>query len=305
MMSPERVLEHLRNYRLQNEHFDRLVGAVLANKVTGRAARTAATAALVLSGQHEQQLQELRSSLEKERQKVRQLTPQVAPQRVHRPPVGQVSFGNLRQLEPISKNFGYDRGRPIDRYYIENFLDRHANDVRGRVLEIKDYYYTRRCGGDRVNTSDVLDVDEDNPLATIVADLTRADHVPSNAFDCILFNQTLQLIYDMRSAIQTLHRILKPGGVLLATFPGITQINYEDNSDYWCWSFTQLSVRRLFAESFPEENIRVDAHGNVLAAIAFLHGLAANELRRKELDYRDPDYEVVITLRAVKPETAS
>ena len=40
--------------------------------------------------------------------------------------------------------------------------------------------------------------------------------------------------------------------------------------------------------------------GNVLAAIAFLAGLAAEELRPEELDVNDPDYQAVIVVRAVK-----
>jgi SAM-dependent methyltransferase len=270
----------------------------------------------------EQQLQELKGSLAKERRKVRRLekqsqrlklrmqtlnqqarTSESLQQRERRPPsVDQVDFGSLRQVNPISREFGYDRGKPVDRYYIENFLAARAGDIRGRVLEVKDDTYTRKYGGEQVDVSDVIDMAEDNRQATIVADLTRADRVPSDAFDCIIFTQTLQLIYDMRSAIQTLHRVLKPGGVLLATFPGISQISYKDCGDSWCWEFTQLSVRRLFEESFSGADISIEAHGNVLAAIAFLHGLAAEELRREELDYRDPDYEVLITLRAVKQQ---
>jgi hypothetical protein len=36
-------------------------------------------------------------------------------------------------LEPISRAFGYDRGTPIDRYYLDRFLDEHNGDIRGRV----------------------------------------------------------------------------------------------------------------------------------------------------------------------------
>ena len=88
------------------------------------------------------------------------------------PPVGRVSFGNLRRVTPISREFGFDRGLPVDRYYIENFLTHHADDIRGRVLEIGDNSYTRRFGGDHVTKSDVLHVVEGNPQATIVGDLT-------------------------------------------------------------------------------------------------------------------------------------
>jgi SAM-dependent methyltransferase len=219
-----------------------------------------------------------------------------------RPPVGGVRFGDLRRLSPISRSFGLNRGQPIDRYYIESFLARHADDVRGRVLEIKDSSYTWRYGGERVNASDVLDIAEDNPQATIIADLTRADHVPSNTFDCIILTQTLHFIYDVRSTVQTLHRILKPGGTLLATFPGISQTSCEKLGENYCWALTKLAARRLFEEAFPARNIEVEAYGNVLAASAFLYGLSVEELRSEELDHHDPDYELLITLRAAKPE---
>jgi SAM-dependent methyltransferase len=203
----------------------------------------------------------------------------------------------------MSQSFGFNRGQPIDRYYIEHFLARHANDVRGRVLEIGDDLYTRRFGGDRVTTRDVLHVTQGNPGATIVGDLTCADHIPCDAFDCVILTQTLHLIYDVRAALNTLYRILKPGGVLLATFPGISQIDHYEWGNTWYWGFTTRSARRLFLEAFQADNVAVEAHGNVLAAIAFLHGLAVEEMRVEELDYRDRDYELLITARAVKAES--
>ena len=218
-------------------------------------------------------------------------------------PFGEVHFGSLRRLTPISQDFGCDRGRPVDRHYIENFLAAHDEDVRDRVLEIGENSYTRRYGRDRVTKSDILHVVEGDPEATIIADLTDADHIPSDTFDCFILTQTLQLIYDVRAAVKTIYRILKPGGVLLATFPGISQTYDNEWGGTWFWNFTSLSARRLFQEVFPPENLTIEAFGNVLAAISFLHGMAAEELTKEELDYRDPGYDVSITVRAVKPET--
>jgi SAM-dependent methyltransferase len=220
--------------------------------------------------------------------------------RPYSPPVGCVQFGELRRKTPISRHFGYDRGLPIDRYYIEDFLGRNAADIRGRVLEIGDNTYTRKFGGRSVTMSDVLHVKEGNPIATFVGDLTTADHLPTAAFDCVILTQTLQLIYDVRAAVATLHRILKPGGVLLATFPGISQNPLGPWTDTWYWGFTRLSAQRLFEERFPPSLIRVETHGNVLASIAFLHGLAVTELSRDELDGHDPDYQMLLTVKAVK-----
>jgi SAM-dependent methyltransferase len=217
------------------------------------------------------------------------------------PPVGFVRFGSLRRLRPISSDWGTERGQPIDRFYIERFLAENAADIRGRILEIGDNTYTLAFGGEQVTQSDVLHVAENRPQVTILGDLTNADHIPPDSFDCFILTQTLQAIYDVPAAIATAQRILKPGGVVLATVPGISKISRYD-MDRWgyYWSFTTASARRLFSEAFPATNVQVEARGNVLAAIAFLHGLAAHELKRRELEVRDPDYEVLITIRAVK-----
>jgi SAM-dependent methyltransferase len=218
------------------------------------------------------------------------------------PPVGWVRFGSLRRLSPISTVWGSDRGRPIDRYYIEQFLASHASDIRGRVLEIGDNRYTRQFGRDRVATSDVLHVAESRADVTIIGDLTNAGQIPDNTFDCIILTQTLQAIYDVASAIRTVGRILRPGGVVLVTIPGISRISqYEMARWGYYWSFTSASARRLFSAEFPSNSVQVSAHGNVLAAISFLHGLATHELSRPELDHTDPDFELLITVRATKP----
>lgn len=217
------------------------------------------------------------------------------------PPVGRVDLGDVRRVTPISRSFGFDRGQPVDRYYIERHLDHHARDIRGRVLEVGDNQYTRRFGGRRVTRSDVLDHVAENSNATIIANLTQADHVPSDTFDCIIFTQTLQFIYDLEDAVGTLHRILKPGGILLGTFPAVSQICRYD-MDRWgdYWRFTNASIQRLLGDVFGPENVAVEAHGNVLAAVSFLHGLSADELTAEELRYHDPDYPILITARAVK-----
>lgn len=216
-------------------------------------------------------------------------------------PVGKVQFGSLRRVTPISRDWGWDRGLPIDRYYVEKFLAAYSADIQGRVLEIGDNSYTRQFGGNRVVISDVLHVAEGNPAATIVGDLASADHIPSNSFDCIILTQTLQLIYDVPAALKTIHRILKPHGVLLATFPGISQTYDDEWSEHWFWNFTLLSARRLFSEVFPLAHLQIEAFGNVAAAISFLHGIASEELSPAELNQREAGYDVTITVRAVKP----
>ena len=150
--------------------------------------------------------------------------------------------------------------------------------------------------------ADVLYPKAGFPDATIVGDLESGVGIPRDAFDCIILTQTLQMIYDIRSALKHLHRLLKPGGVLLVTSHGITKIHRREGRDDWgeYWHLTSQSTRRLFEEFFPAPRLGIEVYGNVLTATAHLQGLSAEELSPEELDYLDPDYEVIIGVRAVK-----
>jgi SAM-dependent methyltransferase len=213
-------------------------------------------------------------------------------------------LGRLRRTTPLSDHWGADRGTPIDRYYIERFLSAHRRDIRGRVLEVKDARYSELFGTD-VSRSDVLDIDHGNAIATVVADLASADGVPSATFDCFVCTQTLQFIYDVDAALRESHRLLRPGGVLLATVPAVSKIDRHAGVAGDFWRFTTASCRRLFTHVFVGGSVEVRAYGNVLAAIGFLTGLAREELTDAELDAEDELFPVLIGVRAAKAQETS
>jgi SAM-dependent methyltransferase len=210
-------------------------------------------------------------------------------------------LGTLRRTTPLSDDYGFDRGTPVDRYYIELFLQRNRADIRGRVLEVKDSGYTQRFGNGLTEKA-VLDVTPTNPLATIVADLAAADVIPTDSFDCFILTQTLQYIYDVRGALSHAHRILRTGGALLATVPAVGRISRTVgvNNDYW--RFTKASCARLFGSVFGPDNVSVQSYGNVLVAIASLSGMAYQELSIRELSINDTNFPLLIAVRAFKPK---
>jgi SAM-dependent methyltransferase len=217
----------------------------------------------------------------------------------YRPRPGSVRLGDLDRLQPISRSFGFDRGQPIDRYYIERFLAANSAAIRGRVLEIGDCEYTRRFGGAQVVRSDVLNLLPGGAQTTIQADLAGGDAVPDGEFDCIIATQTLHLIHDVPAALRTLRRALRPGGVLLLTVPGtISQLAADQWREYWQWGFTRASLARLLHEVVADPDPLITQFGNVLACTAFLHGMAAAELSRTDLDHHDELYPLVIAARA-------
>lgn len=218
---------------------------------------------------------------------------------------GSIDMGDLRRTTPVSRHFGYDRGNPVDRRYIEDFLGRHSGDIRGRVLEIGDNAYTMQFGGSQVTLSEVLHVDPEAPNVTYVTDLTDGTGIPDGIFDCIVLTQTLHLVYEFHKAVATLDRILKPGGVLLLTVPGVSSIDSGEWGNTWFWSFTPASLRRLMEEQFGKETVDIVSYGNVLTATAFLYGLAESDLRPHEYEATDPQYPVIVTARVVKGSDAA
>lgn len=216
------------------------------------------------------------------------------------PPKNQVKPGDFNRLTPFSKNFGYDRGGPIDRYYIENFLDDVSEDIHGRVLEIGDNEYTLRFGKGKVKQSEILHVNDNNPLATIIGDLSNAPQIPDNSFDCIILTQTLHLVYDYKSVIDTCYRILKPGGTLLLTVPGITPIDYGEWGNTWYWSFTGLAMKKILAACFAPELCEINTFGNVYVASAFLYGMGLPEINKDMLEFHDPKMQVIVSVKAQK-----
>jgi SAM-dependent methyltransferase len=207
-------------------------------------------------------------------------------------------LGTIRRTTPLSDHWGRDRGTPIDRYYIERFLAAERDAIRGRVLEVMNHDYTERFGRE-VEHSDVLDVEPENATATIVADLAAANAVPTATFDCFILTQTLQYIYNLNAAVGHAHRILRPGGALLCTVPAVSRIaRLQLESEYW--RVTPAACSRLFGDVFAGGDVVVRSRGNVLTAVAFLVGMAAEELSPRELERDDPFFPLVVTVRATK-----
>jgi SAM-dependent methyltransferase len=200
-------------------------------------------------------------------------------------------------VSPLSERWGFDRGTPLHRHYIRRFLEENASDVRGSCLEFNDSLYTEQIGGHRVIERHVIHVDRTNPRATIVADLTKPNEVGSDRFDCIICTHVLHVVFDLRAIARELHRILRPGGVLLVAVPQLSMAGPEFDE---LWRFTSLGLRRLLEEPFGRGQVEARGYGNALVAAAEIRGLVAEELTEREISAQDPRFAIEACARAVK-----
>src|ERR1700754_397424 len=213
----------------------------------------------------------------------------------------------LLPLEPYCRKWGMSYGTPIDRYYIDQFLRGSSSEIRGRILEVKSDDYTRSYGDpNNITRVDILDILTENKTATLHVDLAQADQIPSESYDCFILTQTLNLIYDARSACAHAVRILKPGGILLGTVSAVNRISAEDgglHGDYW--RFTSGSIRKI-VESIPRaRQLQIHGFGNVLTCCAFLYGIPAESIERDRLDFVDPYFPVVYGFSVVASEVVA
>ena len=211
-----------------------------------------------------------------------------------------IIFNDPQRTAPVSSAMGTDRGTPIDRYYIEEFLRQNRTVITGTVLEIAESTYTRKFGHG-IMAYEVLHVTSENQAATIIGDLAMPENLPENCIDCFICTQTFNFIFDVAAAMNGAHKLLKPGGALLGTVSGLSQVSRFDMErwgDYW--RFADMSIRRLLNNA-GFEKISVITYGNVLAAKLFLDGVAVEDLFSVEmLHQNDHDYQMIIGFCARK-----
>ena len=205
-------------------------------------------------------------------------------------------------LVPLSRNFGTERGKAIDRYYIEMFLRENRRYITGAVLEVADTSYIRIFGHDVDKMVSLHVANWGGTGQHIQGNLETGEGIPENMFDCMICTQTIQMIYDVHATVRNIYRLLKPGGVALVTASGISQISRNDY-DNWgeYWRFTKKSMRRLMEEVFPKENIQVGTWGNVKTSLGFLYGLCQEDFTEADCAYNDEQYPLIVTAKCVKP----
>ncbi len=168
------------------------------------------------------------------------------------------------------------------------------------MAEIKGSTYTVAFGGAYVQERHVIDVNPANTAATIVADIATPGSLPAGAFDCFVLTQTLQYVSDPGAALANAYQSLRPGGCLLLSAPSIARVD-PDVGDSDLWRFTPAGLSSIVSSSCGGAEVDVAPYGSLVTAVAFLEGLAAEELTEEELRHVDPSFVVVSCARIAAP----
>ncbi len=199
------------------------------------------------------------------------------------------------ETEPISRQFGTERGTPVDRYYIDKFLENHTRLIKGDVLEIEDNTYTLRFGGDRVKHSIVMDVSSVNSSISFNGNLETGEGIKDEIADCFILTQTLMYIFDLKKAAHNISRVLRRGGVALITCSGISQNSIRCMDNYGCYfNFNKDVFVKMFGGEDSLEVIETGSFGNVKTVLAHIAGLCCEDLTTSDFMPNDKYYPLIV-----------
>ena len=203
--------------------------------------------------------------------------------------------------DPVSRRFGTERGTPIDRFYIERFLREHQMYIQGDVLEIEDSIYTKKFGGSKVTSSIVMDVSSAAEGITFQGNLETGQGIRDRIADCFVLTQTLMYIFDLKSAVHNVSRLLKKKGRALVTCSGISQNSIRCMDNYGCYfNFNRDALVRIFEGEEGLHVIDSGSYGNVKTVTAHLNGLCCEDLREEDFTVNDKYYPLIVYVTVEK-----
>ncbi len=200
-------------------------------------------------------------------------------------------------MEPLSENYGFDRGTPLDRYYIDRYFARHRSALAGSVLEVGDDRYSKAFGAARTRTT-IVDINPANPDATLIADLCDPISLPAAAYDCIVLAETLHLLAEPAACIANCQHALAPGGSLLVTVPALKRMSPSaPASDYW--RFTPAGLKLLLERTW-DGTFSVESFGNLRVCLGFLCAQVVEDLDEEDFAPNDPRFPLTVVAHADK-----
>lgn len=209
-------------------------------------------------------------------------------------PFGAIEYSDFKRYAPLCHDYGYSRGTPIDRYYLEQFIREIRSYVVGYTLEIggsreNQYLY----GFTNAMSYKTMDMHQ-KPEVDITGDIHDPNSLGSNSFDSIILFNVLEHCEKPWIVVENIYNWLTKRGSVFCMVPNSQRI-HRDPKDYW--RILPDGMRSLFAK-FPIKQLYL--YGNPITTIATMMGVAAEELSSEELNSFNSEYLVATCIYACK-----
>ena len=208
-------------------------------------------------------------------------------------------WGNLCRSRPFSDYWTQDPGTPIDILCTADFIDANVETLTGRILEVGTSTWADRAETSRVTSVDVIDMDPDNPRATILADPCDPVALGPSSYDCVIMSRPLPCHGGPAGALSAFWTALEPGGTILLSWP---VIHSTCDPRAHQWRLTASEMRALAEKTLPDARTSVCDRGSLAMAIAMMAGITVEQMPERALLWQDTRFPVVACARIDKPK---
>lgn len=201
----------------------------------------------------------------------------------------------LKAIKKYSNKFGFDRGTPLDLFYMMQIFDKvDKYKSYQNSLEFGDLNYSKLFNTKNMfvlthpeYANGVIDKNQ------IVFDLNSSNIYNGTFFDLIISTNVINFTHNPFVSIKHHFAMLNDNGTLVLTVQSSMPVSDYDQKrwgDYW--RLTMDSLAKLL-EGYPIE-YELYSFGSFTTSIAFLCGIAAEELELNVLDEHDHRYPIGI-----------
>lgn len=197
------------------------------------------------------------------------------------------------RVTPISPDFGYARGTPIDRVLIRRYLGSAPTSVVGIVHEVGESQFSPMLFPRAVHH--VVHVSPENETDLRV-DFLEVPQDQIGLCEAIICTQVLNFIKEPLEALRGISSLLRPGGRCYMTVAGLAQVSRYDSArwgDYF--RFMPQGFDHLLSQCDAIRVIHRNDLGNLFCAKCLMDGVVAEDVVEKRLlEVDDPLYPVVL-----------
>ena len=210
------------------------------------------------------------------------------------PKINTIDWGDLKRRFPLCNLFGFTRGIPIDRYYLDKFISEIRPQVTGTVLEVGGLLQNRELYQfSQATEYHTLDIAA-NPGVTQIGDVHDLAMFKPNSLDAVVIFNVLEHCHNPWIVVKNIYIWLKEGGKCFCMVPSAQRL-HDFPGDYW--RPLPDGMQQLF-QDFRQRKLYV--YGNPMTVIASFMGISAQELSHEELNDFHPDYPVTTCMVARK-----
>lgn len=216
-------------------------------------------------------------------------------------------FINPHNKIPLTRNFGFYRGTPIDRYFINkwiyDFLDEidSGNKLKGIEIGGFDYlkYNSKKYLANELVPKRELKKSKDSLCINLNEPINK-DFKLKEKYDFVICTQVLHVLENDINGLRIIYKLLKKGGLIIGSTAGtINPISIYDYKRWGCYrGYSDQGLKSILEKTGFE--CQIETFGNFALAYEILNGAVVEDIDQSLFKENDEIFQILHLFKAYK-----